>query len=100
METSGAVFAEHRTELRKPGLYAVVMHNDEITTMDFVVEVLVKVFNKGVVEATEVMMDIHEKGQGVAGVYVYDVAVTKKLQAEQLAAEKCFPLALSVREAL
>ncbi|MCL2708628.1 MAG: ATP-dependent Clp protease adaptor ClpS [Defluviitaleaceae bacterium] len=99
--------AEHKTEaagetqsgLREPSLYAVVLHNDEVTTMDFVVSVLVKIFNKQPAEASNIMMDVHENGKGVAGVYTYDIAVTKKSQADRLSAEKGYPLQLSVKEA-
>jgi ATP-dependent Clp protease adaptor protein ClpS len=83
-----------------PGMYAVVMYNDEITTMDFVVDVLVKVFHKSTLEASNIMMDIHHRGQGIAGIYTFDIAVTKKSQADRLSAEKGFPLKLAVQEAI
>ena len=86
-------------EIREPSLYAVIFHNDEVTTMDFVVELLERVFHKQPAEAAALMMDVHEKGSGIAGVYTFDVAVTKKSQADRLSAEKGFPLKLSVREA-
>jgi len=79
-----------------PRTYAVVLYNDDITTMDFVVDVLVKVFHKSTAEASIVMMQVHEAGKGVAGIYTYDIAVTKKMQADRLAAEKGFPLKLTV----
>jgi ATP-dependent Clp protease adaptor protein ClpS len=85
--------------VRMPSMYAVVMLNDDITTMDFVVDVLIKVFHKSSIEASNIMMDIHERGKGVAGIYTYDIALTKKSQTDQLSAEKGFPLRLSVQEA-
>lgn len=88
-----------RDAVREPKMYAVVMFNDDITTMDFVVDVLVRVFHKSPPEASGVMMEIHENGQGVAGIYTYDLAVTKKTYADQLSAEKGFPLKLNVQEA-
>jgi len=90
--------AESGVKLRQPKMYAVTMHNDDVTTMDFVVDVLVRVFRKPPAEASRIMMDIHNNGSGVAGVYTFDLAVTKKIQTERLAHEKGFPLRLTVDE--
>jgi len=90
---------EHDIDLRAPNLYAVIIHNDDITTMDFVTEVLTQVFGKTPLDAAALMMEVHELGHGIAGVYVYDIAITKKSQADRLAAERGFPLKLTVREA-
>lgn len=87
-------------ELKKPKLYAVVMHNDDYTTMDFVVDVLRKIFKKDIAEATAIMLDIHQKGSRVVSVYTYDVAVSKANMALSLAAEKGFPLMITVKEAM
>jgi len=84
--------------IKEPGKYAVLLHNDEVTTMDFVVEVLINVFNKTIPEAENLMMDVHEKGQGIAGVYTFDIANTKKRQVDIMSAEKGFPLKLTIRE--
>ena len=84
------------TTVKLPRLYAVVLFNDDITTMDFVVDMLVKVFHKTAAEASVIMMQVHQQGRGVAGVYTYDIAVTKKMQGEQMAAEKGYPLRLGV----
>ncbi|MCL2387082.1 MAG: ATP-dependent Clp protease adaptor ClpS [Defluviitaleaceae bacterium] len=89
---------EHDSKLRMPSMYAVIIHNDDITTMDFVTEVLTLVFHKTPVAAASLMMEVHEIGHGVAGVYVYDIAITKKSQADLLAAERGFPLKLTIRE--
>ncbi|MCL2702428.1 MAG: ATP-dependent Clp protease adaptor ClpS [Defluviitaleaceae bacterium] len=86
-------------ELREPNLYAVVLHNDDYTTMDFVVAVLMRVFQKQAEEAARIMTDVHINGEGVAGVYPFDIAVTKRLLAERMAEEKNFPLRVSVMEA-
>ena len=77
-------------------MYAVTLYNDDVTTMDFVVELLVKVFHKTSADASAIMMQVHQIGKGVAGIYTYDIAVTKKMQADRMAAEKGFPLRLSV----
>lgn len=81
-----------------PRLYAVVLHNDDYTPMDFVVEILAKIFRKGPAEAEEVMLLVHNEGSGVAGVYPFDIAVTKKAQAERSAGEKGYPLKLTLAE--
>jgi len=86
-------------EVKEPRLYAVVLHNDDFTTMDFVVDLLIKLFGKSAQEAAQVMMAVHENGEGVAGIYPFDIAVTKKLLAERKAAEESFPLRISVAEA-
>ncbi|MDR1542689.1 MAG: ATP-dependent Clp protease adaptor ClpS [Clostridiales bacterium] len=86
-------------KLKEPKMYAVIMHNDDVTTMDFVVEVLQKVFNKSPHESAVIMMSVHRGGKGVAGVYTYDLAVTKKRQADLMSRQRRFPLKLTVEEA-
>jgi ATP-dependent Clp protease adaptor protein ClpS len=100
MEPNTQILTEQDISIRMPSMYAVIMYNDDVTTMEFVVDLLIKVFHKSAIEASNVMMDIHQHGQGIAGIYTYDIAVTKKAQADQLSAEKSFPLRLSVQEAL
>ena len=85
-------------KVQKPKLYKVLMHNDDYTTMEFVVQVLMNIFNKTAPEATKIMLDIHKKGIGVAGIYPYDIAVTKISQVHNEAREKGFPLKLSLKE--
>lgn len=89
---------EHDVDLRTPSMYEVIIHNDDITTMDFVTEVLTQIFHKTPPAAAALMMEVHELGHGVAGVYVFDIAVTKKSHADLLAAERGFPLKLTIRE--
>lgn len=89
---------EHDVELRTPSIYAVVIHNDEVTTMDFVTEILIHIFHKTPQAAAALMMEVHEIGHGVAGVYVFDIATTKKVQADILSAERGFSLKLTLRE--
>ena len=85
--------------LRKPKMYAVVMHNDDYTTMDFVVEVLIKIFRKNIDEATAIMLDIHKEGLRVVSVYTYDIAVTKTNMALAMASDRGYPLMITVKEA-
>ncbi|MCL2225664.1 MAG: ATP-dependent Clp protease adaptor ClpS [Defluviitaleaceae bacterium] len=89
---------ENDVDLREPGMHAVIIHNDDITTMEFVTEVLIQIFGKTPQTAAALMMEVHELGHGVAGVYVFDIAITKKTQADLLAAERGYPLKLTVRE--
>lgn len=89
---------EIKIEISKPKMYKVLIHNDDYTTMDFVIKVLVKVFKKQVVEATQIMYDVHKKGVGIAGVYTYDIAATKTVQAVTMAEESGFPLKFSMEE--
>lgn len=85
-------------DVQKPRLYAVIIHNDEITSMEFVVDILRQIFNKSTVDAAALMMDVHECGHSIAGVYTYDIACTKVMQTNQRAAEKNFPLKLTIEE--
>ncbi len=90
--------SELKTELKKPKMYSLIMHNDDYTTMQFVVEILIQIFNKSSVEASELMMRIHTNGSALIGVYTYDIAVTKKLLAEQMAEQNEFPLKITIDE--
>jgi ATP-dependent Clp protease adaptor protein ClpS len=83
----------------EPRMFRVILHNDHYTTMDFVVEVLMKVFHKTAAEAIKIMLDVHRKGVGVCGVYTYDIAVTKVAQVHHMAKKDEFPLKCSYEEA-
>jgi ATP-dependent Clp protease adaptor protein ClpS len=85
-------------KLKRPKMYRVILNNDDYTTMEFVVEVLVSVFHKNATEATIIMMDVHEKGRGIVGTYTYDIARTKILQVEEMASEREYPLRVSIEE--
>ncbi len=90
--------SELKAEWKKPKMYVVIMHNDDYTTMRFVVEVLIQIFNKSSIEASELMMKIHTKGNAVIGIYTYDIAVTKKLLADKMAKQREFPLKITIDE--
>ncbi|MCL1786849.1 MAG: ATP-dependent Clp protease adaptor ClpS [Defluviitaleaceae bacterium] len=98
MNTHSQTAVRQRVDVQKPNLYAVIIHNDDTTTMEFVVDILVLIFNKSQPEAAGLMLDVHEKGQGQAGIYTYDIAETKKTQANKLAADNGFPLKLTLQE--
>ena len=81
-----------RQETRKPSLYRVVLLNDDYTPMDFVVHILESVFHKSAIEATQIMLNVHRKGSGLAGVYTRDIAETKVQTVQELARKSKFPL--------
>ncbi|MFL0198253.1 ATP-dependent Clp protease adaptor ClpS [Clostridium sp. WILCCON 0269] len=85
-------------EIKKPPMYKVIIYNDDYTTMQFVVDILIKIFKKSAVEATQIMYDVHRKGIGIAGIYVYDIAATKTAQAMSMARNSGFPLKFSMEE--
>ena len=89
---------EDETEVRKPKMYRVILHNDHYTTMDFVVDILVKVFHKPAAEATKIMLDVHRRGRGVCGIYTYDIAVTKVIRVQTMAKLREFPLRCTIEE--
>lgn len=86
-----------RTRYKVPRMYEVVIFNDDVTTMEFVVEILMDVFRKSHAEAETLMLTVHHKGEAVAGVYTYDVARSKVLRATSQARAKGFPLKLTYR---
>jgi len=86
-------------DLEEPRMYKVLLHNDDYTTMEFVVEVLRKVFNKSPVEATQIMLNVHKSGIGVCGVFIEEVAETKVEMVHHLAKSNGFPLQCSMEEA-
>jgi ATP-dependent Clp protease adaptor protein ClpS len=88
-----------RTLPKPPPLYHVLLHNDDYTTMQFVVEVLQKVFSKPRAEANRIMLDIHTQGLGVAGTYPFEIAETKMAKVHALAKGEGFPLRCSLKEA-
>ena len=79
-------------ETREPPLYRVLLLNDDYTTMEFVVQVLMSIFGKSVEEATRIMLNVHHRGSGVCGVYPFEVAETKVETVHSLARERGFPL--------
>jgi ATP-dependent Clp protease adaptor protein ClpS len=85
-------------ELQAPRMYRVLLHNDDYTTMDFVVEILISVFHKPAAEATRIMLDVHKRGVGICGVYTYDIAMTRVAMVHQLARKREFPLKCSLDE--
>jgi len=79
-------------KLKEPGEFCVILLNDDFTTMDFVVEVLMVIFRKSIEDANKIMLDVHKKGRGLVGMYPWDIAVTKAEQVHTAARENQFPL--------
>ena len=77
MAVQGETREKTRINIREPRHYRVVMHNDDFTPMDFVVDILIDIFHKGVPEAERLMLMVHESGRAAVGSYPYDIAVTK-----------------------
>lgn len=94
-----ALAVEREERLKEPDDYSVVLLNDDYTTMDFVVAVLVSVFGKSAADADRIMMDVHHKGRGLVGLYPWDIAVTKAEQVHLLARQQEFPLRCLVERA-
>lgn len=85
------VVTEKKTRLQKPPLWRVLLHNDDFTTMDFVILVLTTVFHKEKAEAHRLMLEVHHHGVCLAGVYTHEVAEMKVLTVEQMAQAAEFP---------
>lgn len=89
---------ESSTKLEKPKLYKVVLHNDDFTTMEFVVFILVHVFLRTEIEAYTIMLKVHQEGIGIAGTYPFEIATMKSEKAMNLARAHEFPLLCTVEE--
>lgn len=98
IDEGGEVLVEKQTKLEKPKLYKVILHNDDFTTMDFVVFVLQYVFNRSDSEAFSIMLKVHNEGIGVAGIYPYEIANMKSEKATNLARSREYPLLCTVEE--
>ena len=89
---------ESALALDEPKMFKVLLHNDDYTSMDFVVEVLVGIFHKTHAQAEQIMLEIHQKGQGLCGVYSFEIAQTKAMQVKQQAKQQEFPLLATIEE--
>ena len=85
-------------ELQEPQMYKVLLHNDDYTSMDFVVDILMTIFHKTHSQAEQIMLQIHEKGRAIVGVYTYEIALTKAQQVKQKAKQQEFPLLATIEE--
>jgi ATP-dependent Clp protease adaptor protein ClpS len=87
-----SVSSETDQEVDEPPMYKVMLLNDDYTTMEFVVEVLMYVFQKSAEEATQIMLNVHRRGVGVCGIYPLEIAETKVDTVQTLARDNGFPL--------
>jgi ATP-dependent Clp protease adaptor protein ClpS len=93
------VLPKKRQKLQEPRDYKVVLLNDNYTTKEFVVEILKQVFHKNSEEANRIMLNVHQKGRGVVGIYCWDIANTKAGQVHAIARQYEYPLRCMVEEA-
>jgi len=91
-DSEEAVISEIEDEVEEPSMYKVLIHNDDYTTMEFVVSILVSLFNKSIEDATLTMIKVHKEGVGLCGVYTYEVAETKVHTVHNAARQEGFPL--------
>lgn len=97
--TSGTeTVQKERIRTEKPKMYKVILLNDDYSTMDFVVSVLETIFKKSPAEAVQIMLQVHNKGRGVCGVYVKQIAEAKANQVHQLARSEGHPLRCMIEE--
>ncbi len=87
---------KERIETQEPPLYRVLLHNDDYTTMEFVIAILESVFHKSTTEATRIMLNVHHEGVGVAGIFTKEVGETKITRVHELAQKNNFPLRCSM----
>nr|WP_320132073.1 ATP-dependent Clp protease adaptor ClpS [uncultured Holophaga sp.] len=91
-DSSSSTRTRPRSSLKAPRMWKVILHNDDYTTQEFVVSVLRNVFRQPESEAVRIMLDVHQRGKGVAGIYTFEVAETKVAQVKALAERDEFPL--------
>ncbi|HTM63497.1 MAG TPA: ATP-dependent Clp protease adapter ClpS [Gammaproteobacteria bacterium] len=92
-------YLELEDKIEEPGLYQIVLHNDDFTTMEFVMEILEKIFFMDRRKAAEVMMEAHQGGKAVCGVFTKDIAESKIEQVSELAKKEEHPLFCSMEAA-
>jgi ATP-dependent Clp protease adaptor protein ClpS len=99
MAVQGETRERTRIHIKEPKHFQVIMHNDDFTSMEFVVEILIDIFRKNEAEAHRLMMMVHEGGRAAVGRYPYDIAVTKVRAATARAKEEGYPFRMTVEEA-
>jgi ATP-dependent Clp protease adaptor protein ClpS len=98
LDFEGWVLTDEKTKVKEPSLYKVLLHNDDYTSMEFVVLLLEKVFHKSIAEATRIMLNVHQQGIGIAGVYHKEIAETKVAIVHDLAQKNEYPLRCSLEK--
>jgi ATP-dependent Clp protease adaptor protein ClpS len=98
-ETKEDTDVKSRQDVSEPSMYKVLLHNDDYTTMEFVVQVLMLVFHKPIETATQIMLNVHQQGIGMCGLYTYEVAETKVETVIRMARENGHPLKCTMEKA-
>ncbi|MBX9723879.1 MAG: ATP-dependent Clp protease adaptor ClpS [Candidatus Obscuribacterales bacterium] len=97
-EGGTGVATESKKKVEKPPLYKVLLHNDDFTSMDFVVFILMSVFYKDEASARKIMLEVHNRGVGVAGVFTFEIAESKINKVSAMARANDFPLLCTMEE--
>ena len=92
IETDEQIITQKKEKVKKPSMFKVLLHNDDYTSMEFVVKILRTVFNKSADDAVIIMLKVHREEVGMCGVYTYEIAETKVKTVHSLASEQSFPL--------
>jgi ATP-dependent Clp protease adaptor protein ClpS len=98
-ETKEDTDVRSQQDVSEPYMYKVLLHNDDYTTMEFVVQVLMLVFHKSIEAATRIMLNVHQRGVGMCGLYPYEVAETKVETVTRMARENGHPLKCTMEKA-
>ena len=99
LENASQTVTEELIEIKEPRLYKVLLLNDDYSSMDSVIKVLMQIFHHSFEKATEIMLSVHEKGKGLCGIYTYEIAETKVVHVRRMAKEEKFPLRVVMEEA-
>ena len=89
---------QEEVELEEPKKYKVLLLNDDFSTMEFVMEILTKIFRKSLEESEKIMMEVHNNGKGICGVYTHEIAHTKVEQVRSMARKEKCPLKAIAQE--
>jgi len=98
MATNTELETINEISLKYPKKYKVLLLNDDYTSMEFVVDVLMSIFHKSFTEAEAIMLEIHKKGKGICGIYTHEIAETKVMQVHKKARDNGFPLRAQMEE--
>lgn len=99
MGASTSIIEKTRVKIKEPKRYKVIMHNDDFTSMEFVIFVLMNIFNKNEMEANDLMMKVHKGGSAMVGTYSYDIARSKVEETTLLARQEGFPFKVTMEVA-
>jgi len=98
MSTDIKIKEKISTSITEPKKWKVIVLNDDHTPIDFVIAMLIDIFNHTISSATNITMQVHEEGSGIAGLYDFEIAETKTIEATKMARENGFPLQLKIEE--